>query len=150
MPEDNSPPALPLAWNGLVVGLIPDGNRRWAKMHKRPLQDTYAIAAQRTAESVIFFRDRGVKHLYLYAASPGNVQHRDPAIWNTLVGAFVSTFRSTISALPRTGISFSLFGETSGVPAPDFTWLKELQDPSGTLNCGIVFNYSVEWELARG
>lgn len=142
-----------MSWNGLAVGLIPDGNRRWAEIHEKPLHDAYTVAAQRTAEAVLALRDRGVHDLLIYGASAGNVRYRDPRTLSILVEAFVDTFQSSLHGPGQTGVQLSVVGDLSPLQlwaVREFDRINRFHDPHGEMNCVIVFNYSVEWDLSQG
>jgi undecaprenyl diphosphate synthase len=54
------------------VGIIMDGNRRWAKQHGIELSQAYEIASSSLSQIVRFFRQFGSTHLTLFAFSREN------------------------------------------------------------------------------
>lgn len=54
------------------LGVIMDGNRRWAKAHGLPKIEGHRHGYERAIECARWVRDRGVKHFVLYAFSTEN------------------------------------------------------------------------------
>ncbi|MDO8589956.1 MAG: polyprenyl diphosphate synthase [bacterium] len=54
------------------IGIILDGNRRWAKERGLPLLEGHRQGAERLHETMYWVRDRGIKHLVVYAFSTEN------------------------------------------------------------------------------
>lgn len=56
----------------VCVGIILDGNRRWAKEHGLPKMEGHRRGYERLLDCTRWARDRGVKHLVAYAFSTEN------------------------------------------------------------------------------
>ncbi len=54
------------------IGIIPDGGRRWAKVHECSLQESYAIARNKLEDFVLFLVERGVIEISIYLSSIQN------------------------------------------------------------------------------
>src|SRR3989344_2560715 len=54
------------------IGIILDGNRRWAKAHGLPKLEGHHRGYERAIECVRWVRDRGIKHLALFVFSTEN------------------------------------------------------------------------------
>ena len=54
------------------IGIILDGNRRWAKREGLPALEGHRRGADRLIECVRWVHDRGIKHLVVYAFSTEN------------------------------------------------------------------------------
>ncbi len=54
------------------IGIILDGNRRWAKEHNLPSLEGHRRGVEKLKEAALWVRDRGVKHLAVYAFSTEN------------------------------------------------------------------------------
>jgi undecaprenyl diphosphate synthase len=54
------------------VAIIPDGNRRWAKEHKKPAYSGHLEGYKRVKELVRTAKDSGIKYLTLWAFSTEN------------------------------------------------------------------------------
>jgi undecaprenyl pyrophosphate synthase len=62
----------------LHVGIIPDGNRRWARRHGENLLKTYMRGYKNVVNIVKHLYDRGVKAVTVYGLSYDNCIKRDP------------------------------------------------------------------------
>ena len=58
--------------NPSSIGLIMDGNRRWAKKHKLPFFEGHNAGYKKLKEFLKWSRARGIKTLYVYAFSTEN------------------------------------------------------------------------------
>ncbi len=58
------------------LGLIPDGNRRWARLRGLSIAEAYRIGADRAEEIVYFCFDVGIKVVTLYVLSAENLLRR--------------------------------------------------------------------------
>ncbi|MBQ3571670.1 MAG: undecaprenyl diphosphate synthase family protein [Clostridia bacterium] len=72
------------------LGIIPDGNRRWAKANNVDLYKTYNIFANRIVEIFEFFQTTQINELTVYIASKENLT-RKPTEIDSVVNAFVSS-----------------------------------------------------------
>jgi len=64
----------------LFVGLIPDGNRRWEREHKKIPGTGHREGAQRVKEVITAFRDNAYTHiLAVWGLSCKNLEQREPA-----------------------------------------------------------------------
>jgi len=60
----------------LHVGIIPDGNRRWARLHRVPVATAYEVGYNRIISIVDSLYDIGVRYVTVYAASLENCERR--------------------------------------------------------------------------
>ena len=89
---------------------------------------------------------------YIYGASPGNVRNRNPETLQILVNAFIGTFQSRLQGSQATGIQLSVIGDLFSLQLAslrEFDRLQQLHDSYGKMNCVIMFNHSLEWELSE-
>ncbi len=54
------------------IGIIMDGNRRWAKEHGRPLLDGHRAGYEKLKDVMEWCKEYGIKHLTVYAFSTEN------------------------------------------------------------------------------
>ncbi len=60
-----------------VIGLIPDGNRRYAKKHGIPFYRAYMLGVQKAREALTYLTERThVEHAYFYTLSLENIRKR--------------------------------------------------------------------------
>ncbi len=71
------------------VGLIPDGNRRWARLNGVPLRAAYIRGSKVAADTVDFLASFGVERIFVYALSGDNCRKRtslELEIINAVIG----------------------------------------------------------------
>lgn len=92
------------------VGIIMDGNRRWAKNHGVAKFEGHRVGAQRLKEAVRFLRDRGVRHTVLYAFSTEN-WNRDSKEVAYLLDLFVVLLEKDVAELGAEGFRIRFAGQ---------------------------------------
>ncbi|MFI5260287.1 MAG: polyprenyl diphosphate synthase [Candidatus Paceibacteria bacterium] len=75
------------------VGIIMDGNRRWARERNLPVFDGHAEGYKRLQETLRWTRDAGIKHAVVYAFSTENWQRSEEE-----VGYLMKLFRSILES----------------------------------------------------
>jgi short-chain Z-isoprenyl diphosphate synthase len=134
------------------VGVIPDGNRRYATKTGASVEHAYLAAATKALEVVSWCLDAGVRHLSAFGVSQENIARRphEEIIW--LHEALLSFCRG-VRQMPRVGLH--LFGEAATLPAfvPARAELARFQrSPSTTSGARLVahvgVNYSGQAEFA--
>ena len=58
------------------LGIIPDGNRRWAKQNNITLEEVYGIFANKIVDLARFLQDSDLNALTVYLASKENLQRK--------------------------------------------------------------------------
>ncbi len=58
------------------VGIIPDGNRRWARQNKSSISDAYFYGYRKLREVLIWLLELGVKNVTVFALSTENCERR--------------------------------------------------------------------------
>lgn len=93
------------------VGIILDGNRRWAKAKGLPKLEGHRVGLLETLRSAVrFIRDRGTKHLVVYMFSTEN-WNREPAEVTYLMGLFRSSIQTEMRALGEEGVRIRFAGQ---------------------------------------
>jgi undecaprenyl diphosphate synthase len=62
--------------NPRIVGVIPDGNRRWSERHGKPRRDGHRTGMQRIEDLVEESAEQGIKKVVVFVASSDNIQKR--------------------------------------------------------------------------
>lgn len=133
------------------VGVIPDGNRRYARQTAVSIERGYLAAATKALEVVEWCLDAGVRHLSAFGVSRENIARRPHDEINWLHQALVLFCRGVV-AMPR--VHLHVFGEAAALP--DFVPAREelirlQQDPCAEVARLVVHvgvNYSGQAELA--
>jgi short-chain Z-isoprenyl diphosphate synthase len=95
------------------LGLVPDGNRRYAKKAGISKRDGYLAGAARAVEVIAWCREAGIRHVSAFGVSQENIARRpsDELCW--LHEALVQ-FCEAAQTLPD--VALHLFGEPTGLP----------------------------------
>jgi undecaprenyl pyrophosphate synthase len=77
---------------GLCIGIIPDGNRRWAKENHLPTHIGHFIGASRIADIIRYscLLDSRIRHIVVYVLSYDNLLKRSPDEQNALINLLKS------------------------------------------------------------
>ncbi|OIO30386.1 di-trans,poly-cis-decaprenylcistransferase [Candidatus Nomurabacteria bacterium CG1_02_43_90] len=73
------------------VGIIMDGNRRWARAHNKPVFEGHNEGYKRLQETIKWAREKGIQHIVAYAFSTENWQRSEEE-----VGYLMKLFRSIL------------------------------------------------------
>jgi len=131
------------------VGIIPDGNRRFAERARIGIQQAYLAAADKALEVVAWCREARVAHVSAFGVSQENIVRRPRDELRWLHSALVY-FCECVVRLPDTGLQ--LFGEATALASdvPERDELIRLQreaEPGGSLLVHVGVNYSSRADL---
>lgn len=98
------------------VGIIMDGNRRWARNHKLELFKGHEVVANEVIKKLVTrAAARGVKYLTLWAFSTENWK-RDTQELESLMGLFRQAFTKNAAELHAMGVRLGVVGDISKFP----------------------------------
>jgi len=92
------------------VGIILDGNRRWAKARGLPTLEGHRAGMETVTNAVRFIRESGVKHLAVYAFSTEN-WNRESAEVSYLMSLFREAMQKQMRELGKEGIRIRFVGQ---------------------------------------
>lgn len=133
------------------VGIIMDGNRRWAKEHKLPSLEGHRQGLNNLKKIIKTVFQTGVKILTVYAFSKENWQREAPEV-EYLMKLFKFFIKQEIKSLVKQGVKVNFWGCLSDFSADLQEDIKKLQELTkfgrqGTLN--ICMSYGGRDELVR-
>lgn len=102
MNESSSTPA--------CVGIIMDGNRRWAKARGLSTLEGHRAGSDKLKETVRFVRSRGIAHFAVYAFSTEN-WNRDPGEVSYLMDLFHELIQKEMLELGKEGVRVRFAGQ---------------------------------------
>ena len=111
-----------------TIALIPDGNRRWAKMHRFSVFNAYKWGVSKFIDFSEWCVDYGINSITVWAFSTENAS-RD----NKEIGALFRIYKSTaddgklLARLKATETSIRIVGNTSLLPKDLLASLKNLE-----------------------
>jgi undecaprenyl diphosphate synthase len=132
------------------IGIIPDGNRRWAKDKGLPTLDGHTAGVEAFKQICYAALDRGITTVTFFAFSSENWQ-RTPTEVKYLMGLFVSTLTSEANEIHKRGARVRILGSRQGLGKRLLSAIDRLEtltaaNADGTL--AICLNYGGEQELA--
>ncbi|MEW6675169.1 MAG: isoprenyl transferase [Nitrospirota bacterium] len=133
------------------VGIIMDGNGRWAELRGLPRIEGHRQGAERSREVVEVAMEIGIKNLTLYAFSIENWQ-RPLSEVTTLMRLLELYLKKELREFMEKGIVFKTIGETYMLPENIQSLIKETEEKTA-LNKGMTLtaalSYSGRNEILR-
>lgn len=125
------------------IGIIMDGNGRWAKKRFMPRQFGHKAGAEAVRNIVKRCSELGVKYLTLYAFSTENWSRPQDEV-SALMGLIVTYLKGEIKELHKEGVVIRTIGDISGLPEKP---KKELEKAYETTkdNTGLVLTLAINY-----
>ena len=133
------------------VGIIVDGNRRWAKEKKLPIFAGHKKGAERIEEIVKYAQELGVKIITIYAFSTENWKRAEEET-SYLMGLFETYAMNKMKEANNLGIQIRILGDFQGLPdtlQKALTKLKILTRSNKKMIVNLALNYGGRDELVR-
>ena len=131
------------------IGIIMDGNRRWAKERGKKSIEGHLAGAERIIKLAKYIHKRGVKYLSIYVFSTENFK-RDVEEVKYLMGLIIKFFNERVSELEKENIKIVFSGRQE--PLSDEVWSKITKvvertkdNTGGVLN--VCLNYGGRTEI---
>lgn len=133
------------------IGIIPDGNRRWAKEHGKTSLEGHKLGLDVAKDICLAALDRGVQYFTMYAFSTENWNRTQEEV-GYLMKLFENLLVKELDELHRKGVRFRLVGSREGLPkslvkAIDQAEAKTAANIRGTM--ALCLNYGGEQELSE-
>lgn len=131
------------------IGIILDGNRRWAKEKGLPTFEGHLEGAERLHQAIYWIRDRGIKHLAVYAFSMEN-WHRSEKEVSYLLKLFGTMMDKLSVKLSKENIRVRFVGERGrfnvGIRGA-MARLEEMSAKNEALALWVCLSYSGRSEI---
>ncbi|MDD2218190.1 MAG: undecaprenyl diphosphate synthase family protein [Eubacteriales bacterium] len=128
------------------IGVIPDGNRRWAKDKGFNKEDGYQYGLKPGLELLKKARDYGVKEITYYGFTVDNCKR--PSIQQN---AFKKACIDAVDLISSEGTSLLVIGNTESGNFPkellDYTKRKDIN--GGGIKVNFLVNYGWEWDIGN-
>ncbi|MDP2655383.1 MAG: polyprenyl diphosphate synthase [bacterium] len=118
------------------VGIIMDGNRRWAKEKGLPKLEGHRRGADKLKDTVRFAREHKIKHLAVYAFSTEN-WNREPAEVSYLMDLFRELIRKELKKMGEEGVRVRFAGQRERF-SPDLQEAMNATEKETEKNDGIT------------
>lgn len=131
--------------------IIPDGNRRWAKLHNKTPIEGHAVGIDKIREVVEWCRNAGVRELTLWGFSTENFD-RDISEVTGLMKLFETKLSELLSSeeLKKHNVRLRFYGDLERLPAPVKDYLKKAEDATKSNSeyaLNILLSYGGHQEL---
>ena len=133
------------------VGIIVDGNRRWAKEKRLPTFAGHKKGAERIEEIGKYAQKLGIKIITIYAFSTENWKRAEEET-SYLMELFETYARSKMDEANDLGIQIRILGDFQGLPdtlQETLTKLKTLTRSNEKMIVNLALNYGGRDELVR-
>lgn len=133
------------------VGIIMDGNGRWAVQRGLPRSAGHAAGTEALREIIRATDDWGISALTIYAFSTENWS-RDKEEVGALMGLLLKYFSSEIDELCEKNVRITILGDVDGMPSPQKEALIRAMERTGAntgLRLNIALNYGGRAEIIR-
>jgi len=134
------------------IGIIMDGNRRWAKQRHLSTKEGHKAGMEALANIVEVAADRGVEVLTVYAFSSENFKKRSAKEVYALFELLVEGLRRERKRMKKIGVNLSFLGELKTLPSRVQRNMKEAMQVlkhNERIKCNIMFNYGGRSEIVR-
>lgn len=124
------------------IGIIPDGNRRWAQEQGLSKESGYFPGLDPGMKFISVFRKMGIKEISIYGFTKENT--RRPS---AQVRQFSKACAKLANNLINLGISFIAVGDTKSNFFPEELKQYVDQRTPGDMKINLLVNYSWQWDL---
>ena len=131
------------------VGIIMDGNGRWAKERNLPRSLGHKEGAENLRRLLPYIYDKGIKYVSIYAFSTENFE-RDINEVKYLMDLFTKHFKNEYDEIIKRGVKVVFSGRREPLPESVLKSMDELmaatsQNENGVLN--VCLNYGSQFEI---
>ena len=124
------------------IGIIPDGNRRWADSHTAPRHEGYAAGVGPGMRLLQFCRELGVEETSVYGFTKENVR-RPP----DQVVAFRQACIDFVDQAVAAGVALQVIGDSDSNVFPHVLKPYVERRSSGDMKVNLLVNYGWRWDL---
>lgn len=132
------------------VGIILDGNRRWARARNLPTLEGHRRGYENLKKIAYVARDRGVEFLSAFVFSTENWSRSEEEV-GYLMNLVLQIFTKDARKMVADGFRVIVLGRPNGVRQKILDEIREVEQMSAK-NTGttlaICFNYGGQWEIA--
>ncbi len=132
------------------IGIIPDGNRRWARKHGLKKEEGYAYGLEPGLKLLHAAQKYGIRELTYYGFTVDNCKRPKEQ-----VAAFSDACVSAVKMIEQENVELYVIGNTNSpcFPAGLLPYTNRKRQQSGdkeTLKINFLVNYGWEWDMRSG
>jgi undecaprenyl diphosphate synthase len=124
------------------IGIIPDGNRRWADSHNAPRRNGYAAGIGPGMRLLQLCRELGVAEASVYGFTKENVRRPTDQ-----VDAFRQACVDFVSQAVDAGVALQVIGDSDSKVFPQALKPYAERRSSGDMKVNLLVNYGWRWDL---
>lgn len=125
------------------IGIIMDGNGRWAKKRLKPRIFGHKAGMDALQEVTIAASDLGIKVLTVYAFSTENWSRPEDEV-NFIMNLPVEFFDKYVPELNKNNVRIQMIGETHRLPEATLTALNDAIERTRR-NSGLILNFALNY-----
>jgi undecaprenyl diphosphate synthase len=128
------------------IGIIPDGNRRWAVAHGMKKEDGYAYGLEPGRKLLRIAKECGIREITYYGFTVDNCKR--PA---AQLAAFRNACVEAVDMLKSEGADLLVIGDYSSKCFPEELLFYTKRTPvcGGGIRLNFLVNYGWQWDLAH-
>ena len=129
------------------IGIIPDGNRRWATQNGLKKEEGYEHGLLPGLRLLRAAKQRSVKELTYYGFTTDNCKRPTEQ-----VSAFSDACYKAVKLIEAEGASVRVIGNTKSpcFPPSLLGYTKHKQDSDNKMKVNLLVNYGWEWDMKNG
>ena len=129
------------------IGIIPDGNRRWATQNGMKKEEGYEHGLLPGLKLLRAAKKRGVKELTYYGFTVDNCKRPQAQ-----VAAFSDACYKAVKLIENEGVNVCVVGNTksSCFPSRLLPYTQRDDSPDGKMRVNLLVNYGWEWDMKNG
>lgn len=129
------------------IGIIPDGNRRWATRNGLKKSEGYEHGLLPGLKLLRAAKERGVKELTYYGFTVDNCKRPKEQ-----VSAFADACYNAVKLIENEGVNVLVLGNTESkcFPARLLPYTERKDSKDGEMNVNILVNYGWDWDIKNG
>jgi undecaprenyl diphosphate synthase len=125
------------------IGIIPDGNRRWADFRNAPRRNGYAAGIGPGMRLLQLCRELGVEEASVYGFTKENVRRPSDQ-----VEAFRQACIDFVDQAVAAGVALQVIGDSASSVFPQVLKQYAERRSSGDMKVNLLVNYGWRWDLA--
>lgn len=128
------------------IALIPDGNRRWSRLHRFRLFQGYSMGVNKFIEFATWAKEYGVKTISVWALSTENLKNRTGTELKVLFGLYLRAAKDPkiLARLMANKARLRIIGDRSHLPGKLRSALAEIERKTRSykeLTINLLLNY---------
>ncbi len=119
------------------IGVVIDGNRRWAKEHGLPVLEGHRAGAEKIKEMLVWAHDAGVKEVIIYVFSSENWKRAAEEVAH-LMGLIEYALSQGFEEIIERDVRIRIIGERDQLPQSIQKKISEMEDRTKEAKNGTV------------